>query len=180
MGAGAGRVGGNVISSIKALVVVGGRVVGASVVLVRPLPRPLTLSLGRDPLAEDRLPPDWLGNDLNFCLIDDLPSESSCGRSLLLASIADSCLSSSCISLTAACCCTDKGLSWRKFPSVVSLTFSLAVLNKASRALSFFPCGVFLKLTLTICSLRERNPLGSEMVPTAEVPWKGFFSSSSS
>lgn len=59
IGAGAGRVGGNVISSIKVVVVVGGRVVGALVVLVRPLPRPLTLSLvGRDPLSEDLPPPD--------------------------------------------------------------------------------------------------------------------------
>lgn len=54
---GASANGGNVISSIKAGVVVGGRVVGALVVLVRPLPLTLSLDLGRDPLSEDLPPP---------------------------------------------------------------------------------------------------------------------------
>jgi len=63
-----------------------------------------------------------------------------------------------------------------KFDSVASSVFSFAVLSRASRALELeleLELEDFLKLTLTICSLGDRKPLGSDIVPIIEVPWKG-------
>lgn len=186
------RPGGRVKSSAKAASVV--VVIGAAVVLlVWPLPLVLTRSL----LAPLDSPPCWgllrggfallpdplLGNDLNLCLP---PSTSvSSVLNLFRSSRASASLSSCSISLTAAFCWADRPVLSTKLEVLdVFSTFLLTVLRSASRAsclAGFLPAVAgFLKLTRTICSLEERKPLGWDTVPTAEVPWKGVLSSSSS
>jgi len=164
-------------------------VTGAAVVLNLVWPRPLVLTrsllapLDSPPWGLLRggfgLLPDLLGKDLNLCLP---PSTSfSSALNLFRCSKASASLSSCSISLTAAFCWTDRPVLSTTLELLGVSTFLLTVLRSASRAscLAGFSFG-FLKLTRTICSLEERKPLGWDTVPTAEVPWKGVLSLSSS
>jgi len=166
-------------------------VTGATVVLNLIWPRPLVLTrsllaaLDSPPWGFLRggfgLLPDLLGKDLNLCLP---PCTSfSSFRNLFLSARASASLSSCSISLTAAFCWTERPVLSTKLELLDVSTFLLTVLRSASSAsclAGFSPVVGFLKLTRTICSLEERKPLGWDTVPTAEVPWKGVLSVSSS
>jgi len=166
-------------------------VTGAAVVLNLVWPRPLVLTrsllaaLDSPPwvLLRGRfaLLPDRLGKDLNLCL----PPSTSFSSSLnfFRASKASASLSSCSISLTAAFCWTESPVLSTKLELLEASTFLLTVLRSASSASclsAFSAVAGFLKLTRTICSLDERKPLGWDTVPTAEVPWNGVLSLSSS
>jgi len=184
------RPGGRVKSSgwAKAASVV---VTGAAVVLNLVWPRPLVLTrsllapLDSPPWGLLRggfaLLPDLLGKDLNLCLP---PSTSfSSALNLFRSSRASASLSSCSISLTAAFCWTERPVLSTKLELLAGSTFLLTVLRSASSASCLAGLSAvigFLKLTRTICSLEERKPLGWDTVPTAEVPWKGVLSLSSS